>query len=220
MLKQNVQRKVSTASALSSFCHHNTYSGWNVDTGASAHMTFHRHWLRNYKPHCIQIKLANGSIILSEGIGTALSYSVVEGQNVQVVEFTNVLYVPTLRNNLLSIFYLTMHQNFALLLLGTLSSSLWMGMFSLRQRSICQIAHFCKEIPFLLKNMLTSHHLQLSHWIYPSSIIDFGTITLLESKSSLETTWWMAFTWIHILIEIQFVNHAKLDRCMLIPFLL
>jgi transposase InsO family protein len=109
---------ISSASALSSSLSHNTYSGWNVDTGASAHMTFHRHWLRNYRPHYIQIKLADGSVILSEGIGTVRFEPLVEGQNVQPVEFTNVLYVPALRNNLLSVFYLTMHRNFRLFAVG------------------------------------------------------------------------------------------------------
>jgi hypothetical protein len=33
---------------------------------------------------------------------------------VQPVEFTNVLYVPALKNNLLSVFYLTMYRNFRL----------------------------------------------------------------------------------------------------------
>jgi hypothetical protein len=81
-------------------------------------MRFHHHWLRNYKPHCIQIKFADGSVILSEEIGTVRFNPVVQGQNVQAVEFINVLYVPALRNNLLSIFYLTMHRNFRLFAAG------------------------------------------------------------------------------------------------------
>jgi hypothetical protein len=31
---------------------------WNADTGATSHMTPHRHWLRNYTPKRIPIKLA------------------------------------------------------------------------------------------------------------------------------------------------------------------
>jgi hypothetical protein len=48
------------------------YTLWNADTGASSHMTPHHHWLRNYKPCCIEVKLADGSSIYSEGIGSVL----------------------------------------------------------------------------------------------------------------------------------------------------
>ncbi|OSC99790.1 hypothetical protein PYCCODRAFT_1345610, partial [Trametes coccinea BRFM310] len=33
-------------------------TNWNTDTGASAHMTPHRHWFRSYSPHVIPIRLA------------------------------------------------------------------------------------------------------------------------------------------------------------------
>ncbi|MGH7240483.1 MAG: hypothetical protein ACREHG_10545, partial [Candidatus Saccharimonadales bacterium] len=33
---------------------------WNTDTGASSHMTPHRHWLRNYEKLCVPVWLANG----------------------------------------------------------------------------------------------------------------------------------------------------------------
>ena len=104
---------ISSASSLySSRPQHHSYALWNADTGASSHMTFHRHWLRNYRPHRIQIKLADGSVIYSEGIGSVQFEPVIEGKVAQIVEFSNVLYVPSLRNNLLSVLYLTMNRRF------------------------------------------------------------------------------------------------------------
>jgi hypothetical protein len=43
---------------------------WNADTGATSHMTPHRHWIRNYTPLCIPIKLADNTVIYSAGVGT------------------------------------------------------------------------------------------------------------------------------------------------------
>lgn len=87
-------------------------SSWIADTGASAHMTFNRHWMRNMTPHRIPIRLADGSVIYSEGIGSVQFTAVVHGQEMIPLEFTNVLYVPTLSSNLLSVLYLTMHRSF------------------------------------------------------------------------------------------------------------
>ncbi|KIN92924.1 hypothetical protein M404DRAFT_35803 [Pisolithus tinctorius Marx 270] len=45
---------------------------WIADSGATAHMTLHRHWLRNYSPKHIPIKLADNKIVYSAGIGSVL----------------------------------------------------------------------------------------------------------------------------------------------------
>lgn len=37
-----------------------TDQSWTADTGASAHMTPHRHWFQNYKPYRVPIELADG----------------------------------------------------------------------------------------------------------------------------------------------------------------
>lgn len=104
---------VSSASCLySSPIQSETYSSWNADSGASSHMTPHRHWLRNYKPYRIEIKLADGSSIYSEGIGNVRFEPVIEGRSAHSVEFSNVLHVPSLCNNLLSVLYLTMNRCF------------------------------------------------------------------------------------------------------------
>jgi transposase InsO family protein len=85
---------------------------WIADTGATSHMTPHRHWVRNYTPLRIPIKLANHSIIYSAGIGTVVFNPVVKGKRIRSVEFSRVLHVPQLRNNLLSVLYLAKHKHY------------------------------------------------------------------------------------------------------------
>jgi len=74
-------------------------------------MTPHRHWVRNYSPLRMPIRLADNSIYLS-GVGTVVFLPVIGGKAFQPVEFTRVLHVPSLQNNLLSCLYLTKHKGF------------------------------------------------------------------------------------------------------------
>src|SRR5258708_4276106 len=76
-------------------------------------MTFNRHWMRHMMPYRIPIHLADGSVLHSEGIGSVRFIPVVNGQEMAPLEFTNVLYVPTLSTNLFSVLYLTMHRYFS-----------------------------------------------------------------------------------------------------------
>ena len=85
---------------------------WNADTGATSHMTPHRHWLRNYVPKRVPIKLADHNIVYSAGEGTVVFNPIVNGKQVRPVEFSRVLHVPDLRNNLLSVLFLTRHKGF------------------------------------------------------------------------------------------------------------
>src|ERR1700709_616382 len=85
---------------------------WNADTGATSHMTPHRHWLRNYDPKRVAIKLADNNIVYSAGVGTVVFSPAVDGKTVRAVELTRVLHVPDLRNNLLSVLYLTRNIGF------------------------------------------------------------------------------------------------------------
>ena len=103
---------IASASALSSVIQSESHSSWNADTGASAHMTFNRHWMRHMTPHRIPIRLADGSVVYSEGIGSVRFIPVMEGQEMHPLEFTNVLYVPSLSTNLFSVLYLSMHRHF------------------------------------------------------------------------------------------------------------
>ncbi|KAJ3805194.1 hypothetical protein F5876DRAFT_52235, partial [Lentinula aff. lateritia] len=43
---------------------------WNTDTGASSHMTPHCQWFKSYTSRVIPIRLADHSLVYSEGIGT------------------------------------------------------------------------------------------------------------------------------------------------------
>ena len=85
---------------------------WNTDTGATCHMTPHRHWFNTYKPHRTPIRLANNEVIHSTGIGSVCFQPVVKGKNGRLLEFHRVLHVPELRNNLLSVLYLTQSQSY------------------------------------------------------------------------------------------------------------
>jgi len=92
------------------------FSSWNTDIGTSAHMTFNCHWMHNMMLHCIPIHLADGAVVYSEGISTVQFSPVVHGQEMAKLEFTNVLYVPSLSSNLLSVLYLTMYHSFTILI--------------------------------------------------------------------------------------------------------
>ncbi|KAI0038364.1 hypothetical protein FA95DRAFT_1478945, partial [Auriscalpium vulgare] len=61
-------------------------------------MTPHRHWLRNYTPLRLPIRLADHTCVYSAGVGTVVFNPVVGGKPKRAVEFTRVLHVPALRN--------------------------------------------------------------------------------------------------------------------------
>ena len=79
---------------------------WNTDTGASSHMTPHKHWFRSYSPHVVAIKLADHSTIYSAGIGSVEFQPVIDGIPERPVVFHDVLHVPDLASNLLSLLHL------------------------------------------------------------------------------------------------------------------
>ena len=58
------------------------------------------------------IKLADNNIVYSTGVGTVVFSPVINGKTVRSVEFTRVLHVPDLWNNLLSVLYLTRNIGF------------------------------------------------------------------------------------------------------------
>jgi hypothetical protein len=87
---------------------------WNTDTGASIHMTPHRHWFRSYSPHVVSIRLADNSVIRSAGIGSVEFQPVIDGVKVCPVVFHDVLHVPALRSNLLSLFHLTSKKGYTI----------------------------------------------------------------------------------------------------------
>ena len=56
---------------------------WTADTGATSHMTPHKHWLRNYTPLRIPVRLANNHIVYSEGVGSVVFAPEVKGELVR-----------------------------------------------------------------------------------------------------------------------------------------
>src|SRR6267154_4110882 len=89
-----------------------TLNDWNADTGATSHMTPHYHWLTNYKPYKVPIRLADNSIVYSAGVGSVVFNPVIQGKQARPVELTRVLHVPMLCHNLLSVLFLTSQREF------------------------------------------------------------------------------------------------------------
>jgi hypothetical protein len=87
----------------------NTYR-WNTDTGATSTMTPHKIWIRNYKPYRVPVRLADHSLIYSKGAGTVQFRPLINGQEARDIEFTRVLHVSALHNNLLSVTYLSKYK--------------------------------------------------------------------------------------------------------------
>ena len=90
-------------SSLSSPLQLNADFHWIADTGATSHMTPHRHWFKSYT-HCrTPICLANNIVIYSAGVGNVVFEPIDNGKQVGAVEFSQVLHVSDLRSNLLSL---------------------------------------------------------------------------------------------------------------------
>lgn len=94
---------------------------WNTDTGATAHMTPHRQWFTDYRPHRVRIQLADsrdeGHCIYSHGIGSISFIPELKGiVSPQPVIFTDVLHVPELANNLFSVLSLVEEKGFTALI--------------------------------------------------------------------------------------------------------
>ena len=90
---------------------------WCADTGATAHMTPHRHWMRTYRPYRVPGRLADSTIVYSAGIGSVVFVPEVGGKRGHSVEFSEVLHVPDLRSNLLSVLFLTRNKSFSVVIL-------------------------------------------------------------------------------------------------------
>jgi hypothetical protein len=94
-------------------------SDWTADTGATSHMTPHRHWFSTYQPHRIPVYVANGQVLYSSGIGSVRFQPVVNGLEKRLLEFERVLHVPDLQSNLLSVLYLTKQKSFHVSIIGS-----------------------------------------------------------------------------------------------------
>ena len=61
---------------------------WNADTGATSHMTPHRHWLHNYVPKRVPIKLADNKTVYSAGEGIVYFNPIIDGKAARTFGFT------------------------------------------------------------------------------------------------------------------------------------
>ena len=66
-------------------------------------MTPHKSWIRNHKPYRVLVCMADNSVIYSEGVGSVHFRPLIDGKQVRDIEFTRVLHVPQLHNNLLAV---------------------------------------------------------------------------------------------------------------------
>lgn len=78
-------------------------TSWNPDSGATSHMTPNCKWIRNLVAVKIAVSLTNDEIVWATGKGEMCFTPHINGKVGQTVIFNDVLYVPTLRNNLFSI---------------------------------------------------------------------------------------------------------------------
>ena len=85
---------------------------WNADTGATRHMTPHRHWFNTYTPCRTPVRLADDKVVYSVGKGSILFRPCINNKQAQLLEFHDVLHVPSLRSNLLSVLYLTRQKQY------------------------------------------------------------------------------------------------------------
>ena len=75
-----------------------------------SHIIPHKNWICNYRPYRVPVKLADHRIIYFEGVGSILFRPIKNEKQYRNVEFTRVLHVPALHNNLLSVLYLTKYK--------------------------------------------------------------------------------------------------------------
>ena len=71
-------------------------------------MTLHCHWFKELKPHKVPIELVDNSVVYSEGIGTVIFHP--KDKKLSPILLSDVLYVPQLQNNLLSVLFFTLHH--------------------------------------------------------------------------------------------------------------
>jgi hypothetical protein len=74
---------------------------WYLDSGATRHMTPHRHWFTNYTPIAkpLSVSLADDSTQVAVGVGT-IQFKLPSGSLTSV---SNVLHVPKISKNLISV---------------------------------------------------------------------------------------------------------------------
>ena len=98
---------------------------------------WNHNWVCSYHPHRIPVHLADSTIIYSAGRGSVVFVPELEGKREWPIEFSNVLHVPDLHSNLLSVLYLTRNKLFSVVILETVMSFIcsWAVLFTARVNS-------------------------------------------------------------------------------------
>ena len=84
-------------------------AAWFADSGATEHMTDKLRWFQNFQAvddHSWSVTIADNHLLYVRGIGNIYVHTFVNGE-VSTIKLKNVLYVPKLRRNLISIGRLT-----------------------------------------------------------------------------------------------------------------
>ena len=90
-------------------------------------MTPHKSYFTSYEPKCTPVRLADGKVVYSAGIGTVDFQTHKGGVNGPLVTISHVLHVPDLRCNLLSVLTLVRTSGFKVVMENTSISFLCSG---------------------------------------------------------------------------------------------
>ena len=86
---------------------------WIADTGAMSHMTPCLAFFATYRSFCTPVRLADGNVMFSAGVGTVLYMLRLGGVDSRcAVKLTHVLHVLSLCCNLISVLFLVKHHDF------------------------------------------------------------------------------------------------------------
>jgi len=91
---------------------------WIADTGATAHMTPRRSVFATYRSFSTPVRLADGNIVMSAGVGSIVFMPRLGSVRGRPIEFQHVLHVPALRCNLISVLYLVRWKQWSVLAEG------------------------------------------------------------------------------------------------------
>lgn len=111
--KRPSQGDAFTASSSSAFRERPNEDCWIADSGASNHMTFRREWFETFKAindRTVPITVGNKNIVYARGKGNIKVISTVNGKEREGTLY-DVLWIPDLGRNLLSIGASTKHEN-------------------------------------------------------------------------------------------------------------
>ncbi|GBP32006.1 Retrovirus-related Pol polyprotein from transposon TNT 1-94 [Eumeta japonica] len=97
-------KKQTDNSFVAVFSATNNNSGWYVDSGAAMHMTMNKDWIYDETPPPIKtIRVANDKELRVESCGKVNIHVKNKNGSTNSIQVTNVLYVPELSTNLLSV---------------------------------------------------------------------------------------------------------------------